>query len=190
MNEKNKIKPIVLRSISAIIIVCFVFFVMLFSFSSLCKTLYPLKFTNCVEIFCKEYNLSQYFVFAVIKCESNFKIDAVSKTGARGLMQLMPDTFDWISSKLFEESSFEKAFEAETNIEYGCYLYSYLLKRYNNKHTAIAAYHAGIGSVDKWLRDERYSKDGKTLYEIPFPSTKKYVNKVIETEKIYNKLYG
>ena len=81
------------------------------------------------------------------------------------------------------------ATDPETNIKYGCYLYGYLLSRYGRVQEALAAYHAGHGNVDKWLKDEAYSSDGETLHTIPFPTTNKYVKKVILTENIYEKLY-
>lgn len=156
---------------------------------SLLKTLYPCEYSDIVESNAKDNNLSPWFVYAVIKCESDFVSDAVSHTGAVGLMQIMPDTFTWISGKLGEENNFDKASQPGVNIKYGCYLYGYLMEKYQNEETAVAAYHAGIGSVNKWLKDESYSSDGKTLHTIPFPTTAKYVKKVIETKNIYEKLY-
>ena len=163
--------------------------VIYFGTLSLLKTLYPLKYEDYVEVYSKENNLSPSFVYAVIKCESNFDNEAVSSVGATGLMQIMPDTFDWINMKLDDDIPYSMATDPETNIKYGCYLYGYLLTRYGRVQEALAAYHAGNGNVDKWLRDEAYSSDGKTLHTIPFPTTNKYVKKVILTENIYEKLY-
>ena len=163
--------------------------VIYFGTLSLLKTLYPLKYEDYVEVYAKENNLSPAFVYAVIKCESNFDNEALSNVGATGLMQIMPDTFGWIKMKLRDDASYDDIFDPELNIEYGCYLYGYLMEKYESEELALAAYHAGIGSVNKWLKDTEYSDDGKTLKDIPFPSTKEYVTKVIETKKIYQKLY-
>lgn len=156
---------------------------------SLLKTLYPLKYEEYVEVYSKENNLSPAFVYAVINCESGFDKEAVSNVGATGLMQIMPDTFDWINMKLGEDNPYSMATDPQTNIKYGCFLYGYLLSKYGRVQEALAAYHAGTGNVNKWLKDERYSSDGKTLHTIPFPTTSKYVKKVILTENIYEKLY-
>lgn len=153
------------------------------------KTLYPCEYSDIVESNAKENNLSPWFVYAVIKCESDFVPNAVSYTGAVGLMQIMPDTFQWISGTLKDNKAFEDAYEPETSVKYGCYLYGYLIDKFKNEETAIAAYHAGIGNVNKWLGDEKYSADGETLHTIPFPTTAKYVKKVIKTKNIYEKLY-
>lgn len=157
---------------------------------SMLKTLYPMKYSDIVESYAEENNLSPWFVYAVIKCESDFVPDAVSHTGAVGLMQIMPDTFTWISGKLGEENDFNKASQPGVNVKYGCYLYGYLTQKYESEETAVAAYHAGIGNVNKWLKNDKYSLDGKTLHTIPFPTTAKYVKKVIMTENIYKKLYS
>ena len=163
--------------------------VIYFGTLSLLKTLYPLEYEDYVEVYAKKNNLSPAFVYAVIKCESGFDEKAVSNVGATGLMQIMPDTFKWINMKLGEDNDYSAATNPETNIKYGCYLYGYLLSKYGRVQEALAAYHAGIGNTDKWLTDERYSSDGKTLHTIPYPTTSKYVKKVILTENIYEKLY-
>lgn len=163
--------------------------VIFFGSLSILKTLYPTDYGDFVEKYAKENNLQTAFVYAVIECESGFDKDAVSYADAKGLMQLTSETFEWLQSKKGEELSEEMLFDPETNIKYGCYFYGILLKEYKDEATAVAAYHAGMGNVSKWLRDERYSLDGKTLYDIPFENTKKYVEKVTKTKNIYSKLY-
>ena len=179
-----------LKKFITLILACTVLFSALyFGTLSLLKTLYPLEYEEYVEVYSKENNLSPSFVYAVIKCESGFDKDAVSSVGATGLMQIMPDTFNWINMKLGEDLSYSMARDPETNIKYGCYLYGYLLNKYGRVQETLAAYHAGNGNVDKWLKDEAYSSDGETLHTIPFPTTNKYVKKVMLTENIYEKLY-
>ena len=156
---------------------------------SLLKTLYPLKYEDYVEVYAKENNLSPTFVYAIIKCESGFDPEAVSNVGATGLMQIMPDTFKWIKTKTGYTEDYSLVTDAEISIKFGCFLYSYLLQKYGRVQEALAAYHAGTGNVSKWLKDEAYSDDGKTLHTIPFPTTDKYVKKVMLTEKIYQNLY-
>ncbi len=177
------------KFITLILALTVAFSVLYFGSVSVLKTLYPLKFADYVETHSAANNLSKHFVYAVIECESGFDPEAVSHVGAVGLMQIMPDTYEWISMKLGEENDFSKATVPEVSIKYGCYLYGYLINKYGSEETALAAYHAGMGNADKWLKDERYSSDGKTLHTIPFPTTAKYVKKVIMTKNIYEKLY-
>ncbi|MGN1444049.1 MAG: lytic transglycosylase domain-containing protein [Acutalibacteraceae bacterium] len=161
-----------------------------FGRSSVTKTLYPTEYSEFVETYCEEYNLEKSFIYAVIKCESNFDKNAVSAVNAKGLMQLMPDTFDWLKMRLKEpELSDEMMFDPETSIRYGCYLYRYLIDDFGDVEVAVAAYHAGLGNAAKWLKNKEYSDDGKTLKKIPFPSTEQYVEKVMKTKQIYEDLY-
>lgn len=177
----------VLISLSAFVLVLTVIFA---GSLSILKILYPVKYGNFVEIYASENNLSESFVYAVIECESGYDERAVSYADARGLMQLTPETFKWLQSKKGESLGEEMLFDAQTNIRYGCYFYGMLFEIYGDERTALAAYHAGMGNVKKWLKDERYSRDGKTLYDMPFNNTKNYVNKVIKTKNIYSKLYN
>lgn len=183
--QKKKAKTVSAVLIAAVLLslVCF------FALRSVTKSLYPLTYYDFVEKYAAQYELEESFVFAVIKCESNFQSDAVSPVGARGLMQIMPETFAWLQTKTKEELSEDMLFDEETSVKYGCFLYRILFDRFEDPQTAVAAYHAGMGIVSKWLSDEKYSKDGKTLSDIPYASTKAYVERVMKTQEIYRKLY-
>lgn len=95
----KKLTALLLASAVLLSVICF-------GTLSLLKTLYPLKYEDYVEVYSKENNLSPVFVYAVIRCESNFDNEAVSSVGATGLMQIMPDTFDWINMKLDDDISY------------------------------------------------------------------------------------
>lgn len=189
MNKSLKAKKI--SGAALIVLMVFTLLtVIYFGSVSILKTLYPRHYIEIVEIEGQKNNLSEEFVFAVIKCESGFDPEAISYLDAKGLMQIMPDTFDWLQWRLGEELPEESLFEPETAIRYGCYLYGYLKEKFGNEETAVAAYHAGDACVEEWLSDERYSDDGKTLKDIPYPSTKDYVAKVMRVKNIYQKLYN
>lgn len=186
---KEKRKERACKLLLSAVLLSVLFAAVFFGSKAVLKSLYPIKYNQFVEVYAMENELSPYFVFAVIECESGFDPDAVSYTGATGLMQIMPDTFDWINKRLKEDLPYSMASDPETSIKYGCHFYGYLMKKYKNEATALAAYHAGMTNADKWLKDENYSRDGKTLYDIPFPTTKKYVERVLKTKKIYVTLY-
>ena len=116
---------------------------------------YPLEYEEIVQEQARTFQIDEALVYAVIKAESNFDPDAVSHAGAMGLMQLTPETFDWMQTKLPAETIMEenKLFEPEINIRYGCKLLSVLLQKYPNYQTALCAYNAGVGRVDGWLED-------------------------------------
>lgn len=133
--------------------------------------------------------LEPALVYAVIKAESGFREDAVSRAGAVGLMQLLPSTAEFICRKSGREFSAERLREGAYNVELGCLYLGYLLERFPAEETALAAYNAGEGTVEEWLRSPRYSPDGAALIEIPYPETAAYVKKVLNFRKKYLFLY-
>ncbi len=157
---------------------------------SIAKNLYPLGYSEQVFKYADEYNLEKSLVFGIIKTESNFDENAVSSAGALGLMQIMPDTFEWALLRDKNKTLSKKdIYTPEINIKYGCFIFRLFLDEFEVEETAIAAYNAGRGAVNKWLSDERYSKDGKTLYYIPYGETRHYVKKVIANKNKYNEIY-
>ncbi|MCM1544329.1 MAG: lytic transglycosylase domain-containing protein [Ruminococcus sp.] len=186
---KKKKKARISKRIAAIFAAIIIIMTCCFGLGSVMKTLYPIKYDNFVETYTTKYNLEKSFVFAVIKCESSFDKDAVSKANAKGLMQIMPETFTWLKTKTKETLDEEMLFDPETSVKYGCLLYRILIDRFGNEETAVAAYHAGLGNVGKWLKNSEYSDDGEHLKKIPFPSTAKYVENVMHAKALYEKLY-
>lgn len=151
---------------------------------------YPIKYQEYVEKYAAENHLNKYFVYAVIKTESGFRPDAESDVGARGLMQIMEDTFDWVKFKSDDdEAVYYDMYNAETNIKYGCKLLGYLSEEFGNVETVAAAYHAGRGNVNNWLSDKRYSLDGVHLDKIPISDTAHYVDKIKKAMDKYISLY-
>jgi len=152
---------------------------------------YPKKYQELVKKYSVQYGVDENLVYAVIKTESNFNPKAESDVGARGLMQLMEDAYDWVGNKMGDEQErdYDLMYDPEYNIRYGTYLLMLLYNEYGDKETALAAYHSGRGSVNKWLEDSTLSSDGKALSDIPSPVTKHYVQKVMQAYDAYNNLY-
>lgn len=150
--------------------------------------LYPRNYRAYVEKYCDAYSVDENLAYAVIHTESGFHSDAVSHMGACGLMQLMPETFEWLGSKLGADGQ-EDIFDPETNIRYGIYFLSLLHDEFGDERLAIAAYHAGMGRVNQWLGDVMVSPDGRTLERIPFSDTEHYVRKVERAKRVYETLY-
>ncbi len=169
------------------------------------------EYAATTEKYAQEYAVPLEVVYAVIETESHFEPDAQSGVGACGLMQLMPDTYDWIQNRLGEgenadgqaEGNTEQAvssetpgeeeadiFDPETNIRYGVYYLSYLYERFGVWETAYAGYNAGPNIVARWLEDTAYSTDGETLTHIPYTETANYVVKVSNARERYHKLLG
>ena len=147
--------------------------------------LFPSLYERQVERYSDEYGVPKNLIMAIIKAESNFTKDAVSEKGAKGLMQIMDETGEWCAKEI--GISEPDLFDVETNIRIGTFYISHLIKMYDgNTETAIAAYNAGFGNVDKWLKDGTLSTDGKNLSSVPFEETDKYIKKVMLYKKVYN----
>ncbi|MGN0642097.1 MAG: lytic transglycosylase domain-containing protein [Huintestinicola sp.] len=158
----------------------------------LCRTyIYPEKYSELVETYSQKYGVDKYLVYAVIKTESNFDPNACSEVGARGLMQIMEDAYDWVGYRMNEERelSYDCMYVPEYNIEYGTYLLKLLYEEFGNEEAAIAAYHTGRGNVNSWLKDPEYSSDGVTLDKMPSSATAHYVSKVMRAYANYRNLY-
>lgn len=155
------------------------------------KANYPKKYSEYVERYSDEYGLEPSLVYAVIRTESGFDPDAQSDAGACGIMQMMPSSFEWLQQKRGTEGEYttEDLFNPEVCIDYGCYLLKYFHDYYGDERCAVAAYNAGF-VVGEWLADSRYSKDGKTLDNVPYPETSNYVDKVESAKEMYIKLYN
>ncbi len=153
--------------------------------------LYPTKYSDYIEKHAKENGLDKSLVYAVVKCESGFDSGAVSDVGAKGLMQLTDDTYEWVISKTTKSPlSADDLFVPEKNIQAGCALLRLHTQEFGDLSTALAAYHAGRSKVKEWLRDENYSSDGKTLKKIPYSDTASYVTKVMNTKQKYQEIYN
>lgn len=153
---------------------------------------YPMKYGEFVAKYSKEYNIDENFIYAIIKTESNFNENAESEVGARGLMQIMEDAYDWVKFRISDERdvTYDKMFEAELNIEYGSFMLGYYYEKYGSYELAAAAYHSGMGSVDGWISEGIIDPEGPDISDIPSDKTRHYVKKVMKAFDAYNNLYS
>lgn len=152
---------------------------------------YPMEYTELIRSRAAAEGLDPAYVAAVILAESGYDPQARSHADAQGLMQILPSTGEWIAGK-FDESYAEGClYQPETNVRYGCWYLGFLMRRYDgDMRLSSAAYHAGQGTVDKWLADPAYSSDGKTLEVIAYDTTSTYVDRVLKYYEKYEELYA
>ncbi len=136
---------------------------------------YPVAYSEYIAKYSDENGLDPYLVMAVIKQESNYIADARSPY-AGGLMQLTEATAQEYGAKIGLENF--NYMDPETNIRIGCYVLSSLIERYEVVDTALAAYNAGMGNVDEWLKNPQYSSNGYTLDYVPYSETRHYIRKI------------
>ena len=151
------------------------------------KAVNKVDYAEQVYRYSAEYQLNPNLVFAIIKTESNFNTNAESQAGAKGLMQIMPSSFEWLQryNDGEEKYSTDNLYDPDINIRYGCVFLRFLLDRYTVERSAVAAYNAGFGNVDSWLESTEYSSDGKNLSRIPYSETASYVDKVENYKRYY-----
>ncbi len=151
---------------------------------------YPLRYEREIERTAGKHDIDPYLLAAVIYEESKFEPTARSRVGARGLMQIMPETGDWIVGKMglpgFRPSDLD---DPALSIRIGGWYIAYLRKKYGNMDLALAAYNAGDQNVDKWLRRHRGEPVSEVLRSIPFPETRDFVRDVKSTTGQYRSLY-
>ncbi len=152
---------------------------------------YPLQYRPIIERYALANQIDPMVVMAVIRNESHFEKDARSRQGARGLMQIMPETGQWIANQTNIPYSTDMLWDPEYNIRLGCWYLDNLRDEFGGDQVvALAAYNAGRSNVKKWLDQDRWTGEFTTLGQIPFAETRTYVAKVLRDEKIYRWIYG
>ena len=151
----------------------------------------PLRHDDIIRQQARDKGLDPALVAAVIYEESRFR-DQTSHAGARGLMQITPDTADFIAKDSggyrFEQ---EDLATPQINIAYGTYYLRYLIDHYDgNEAPAIAAYNAGLTNADRWVAQAGGPEAFDTSRHIRFPETRAYVDNVLERRGEYREHYG
>ena len=152
----------------------------------------PLRHEDIIRQQAADKSLDPSLIAGVIYVESRFR-DQTSRAGAKGLMQILPSTADYIARKSggtrFTQGDLASP---QINIAYGSWYLRYLLQHYHgNQLLALAAYNAGEGKVDEWYSDAvMRGEDFEATTHIPFPETRNYVSRVLDARDRYRKAYG
>ena len=151
----------------------------------------PLRHDDIIRQQASDKGLDAALIAAVIYEESRFR-DQTSHAGARGLMQITPETADFIAQRTggirFTQDDLATP---QINIAYGSYYLRYLIDHYGgNEALAVAAYNAGLGNVDRWVAKAGGAGEFKSAEHIPFPETRAYVDNVMERRGEYRDNYA
>lgn len=191
MSEKRKHRRTALRTLCILIIVAIVLCLCYQFAIHLMKTLYPMRYQDEVIKASSDYGFPPSLIYAIIHTESKFDKNALSPAKAKGLMQITDDTFRWAQRRTNEERiDSDNLYIPGINIKYGCLILSLLSEQFSDLETVLAAYNAGQGHVNEWLKDTRYSSDGVALHTIPYEETAHYVSRVLTAQKCYQRLYN
>jgi len=151
--------------------------------------LYPFPFMGEIEAWSAERQLNPLLVTALIRQESRFMPNIKSVVGATGLMQVMPETGDWIAEKI-NIKQFDLA-KPEDNIKLGTWYLDYTHEEYaDNSMLAVASYNAGPGAVGKWVTEKGLGDMDEFVETIPYSETRGYVKSVFQNYWNYLRLYN
>jgi soluble lytic murein transglycosylase len=148
---------------------------------------FPLRYSSQIQLNAYSVNLEPAVVFGLIRQESMLDPNAMSAVGARGLMQIMPETGKEIAGELNTPwQAANSLFVPDINIRYGTYYFKRLLDKFDGHFAlATAAYNAGPNRVNKWLPTDRSLPTDVWVETIPFKETRKYVSAVLAYTIIY-----
>ena len=184
-------KKILKKLMILLIIIILVCLFMLWLYKNI---FFPRKYKDIVEQAASIYNVDPNLIYAVIKQESKFNKVATSKSGAKGLMQIMDATakdmaknIDGVNKKSYD------IYDPYTNIFIGTKYLSYLISHFDgNYYLAIVAYNAGMGKIEAWLNKDytEYTTFDDIYKCIEYSETKNYLTQVITNYDYYTKLYN
>jgi soluble lytic murein transglycosylase len=145
------------------------------------RLLYPVGYLPLILSASARESLDPALVCAVIRAESRFRPDAVSATGAIGLMQLMPETGAEIAAALgVAPYSPSALLTPEVNIRFGTWYLRQMLERFGDPEIALLAYNAGPSRTTDWIETG----------SVPFPETTAYVERVLRSMGVYHFYLG
>jgi len=150
----------------------------------------PLRHDDVIRQQAADKDLDPALIAGVIYTESRFR-DQTSPAGAKGLMQILPSTADYIARKSggteFEQGDLASP---QINIAYGSFYLRYLLDKYDGDEVlALAAYNGGEGQVDRWRAEASARGEEFAVAAIPFPETREYVGRVLTARDGYRREY-
>ncbi len=136
-------------------------------------------------------SVDPYLVAAVIREESAFDPNAVSRAGAMGLMQLLPSTANWVAARMGLTSYRpEMITDHDTNLRLGAWYLAHLIERFNGNFVfAIAAYNAGPEAVGRWANESASNMD-EFIESVPFSETRFYTKRVLRSYHEYLRIAG
>lgn len=152
---------------------------------------YPQAFEPVVSKYSKEFGVDEKVAYSIMREESRFQSDVVSKADAIGLMQIIPSTAMRLAKELsHNDFELKQMFEPQINVKFGIQYLNDLSQMFNGeKAYMIASYNAGEEAVGRWIQFSDAADVEEFIEEIPYTETNKYVKRVLKSYWIYNELY-
>jgi soluble lytic murein transglycosylase len=154
------------------------------------KALYPLPYEAALRREAAKNDFDPMFAAGLIRQESTFQADAVSRKDAIGLMQVLPKTGKILARQLKVRYTKNKLFEPDYNIELGMVYIANLVRQTGAFEYAAAAYNAGEDRIAAWKSERNYEEIPELVESIPFTETREYVQVVLRNTEVYRMIYG
>ena len=155
------------------------------------RTLYPIEFRDMVTAKSEEEGLDPALVAALVCQESSFDPGAVSRAGARGLMQVMPPTGRLLARNLGVPYRSRALHDPATSLDFGTRYLRLMMDRFEGHvERALAAYNAGPHRVDAWTAGRPDISAEEFIESIPFTETRNYVMTILASQEQYRRLYA
>lgn len=153
--------------------------------------LFPKAFWTDVKKFSSENGLDPYLVAALIRQESAFNPNAVSRANAVGLMQLLPKVGRGIAKQeKLRHFNTQELFQPRINLQLGTRYFRSMVDRFGSFEYALAAYNAGVDRVQDWSKQDTFRDPEEFVESIPFTETREYVENILRNVNVYRQLYG
>lgn len=155
------------------------------------RFVYMWPYQSEIVTYARRNQIDPFLVAAVIKNESEFKPGAVSPVGAIGMMQIMPETGEWIAKQMgLEGYSIDSLYNPGINIRMGCWYLSELKYEFkDNLLLMMMAYNAGRGNTHGWMSANGWDYTFGEINRIPYPESRNYVASVLHDRDEYYRLY-
>jgi len=157
---------------------------------SVWKALYPLPYEAALRREATRNGFDPMLAAGLIRQESTFQADAVSKKDAVGLMQVLPSTGRLLAKQLRVRYAKTKLFEPDYNIQLGMVYVTGLLRATGEPEYALAAFNAGEDRIAAWRAERQYEEIPELVESIPFTETREYVQVVLRNAEVYRMIYG
>jgi soluble lytic murein transglycosylase len=157
---------------------------------SVWRALYPLPYESALRREAARNNFDPMLAAGLIRQESTFQADAVSRANAVGLMQVLPTTGKLLAKQLKVKYAKTKLFDPEYNIQLGMLYIAGLLRSTGEPEYALAAFNAGEDRIAAWRAERNYEEIPELVESIPFTETREYVQIVLRNSEVYRLIYG
>jgi len=155
------------------------------------EALFPKAYWVDLKKFSTENGLDPYLVASLIRQESEFNPNAISRANAVGLMQLLPTTGKKVAkeAKLYHFNA-SQLYTPAVNLQLGTRYFKSMVDKFGSFEYALAAYNAGSDRVEDWLAQGKYRDPQEFVESIPFTETREYVQAILRNANVYKQLYG